>query len=322
MELKYFSNSPHVKSGNNTKKIMLSVAIALMPACIVGCIYFGWKAAFIVALSVISACGTEFCYYLILKNPIKKIIKEFDYSSLVTGLLLGMLMNIAIEWYVPILSSVFAILIVKLFFGGTGKNVVNPAIAGRIFAFLSFGTMMTTWNMPFSYEVVEGGATVVQTMLKDKVFMVSNLDMFLGINMAGCIGETCKLALLVGAIFLIIRGIIDWKYPVIYVAVTGIMSVILNQFDFAFFLPSILSGGLIIGAFFMATDYTTSPNTTVGNIVYFTFLGLVTAILREATQIEVVSFVILLGNLIVPLIDKFIYPRPFGYKKEKKEAAK
>ena len=136
--------------------------------------------------------------------------------------------------------------------------------------------------------------------------------------MMGCIGETCKVALLIGAIYLAIRGIINIGYPIIYIAVTGLFTVALNGFNFEYFLPSILSGGLILGAFYMATDYTTSPNTTAGNVIYFILLGLVTVGLRQATGIEVVSFAILLLNLFVPLIDKFIINKPFGFVKQKK----
>ena len=147
---------------------------------------------------------------------------------------------------------------------------------------------------------------------------LSNIDLLLGAGLTGCIGETCKVALIAGGVYLACMGIINIIYPVIYIAIAGLFTVALNGFDFAFFLPTILSGGLMLGAIFMATDYTTTPNTTIGNIVYFVALGLVTAGLRIATGMEVVSFAILLMNLFVPLIDKFIIPKPFGYKKQKK----
>lgn len=324
---KFYSNSPHIKSGNSTRKIMLNVCLALLPACIMGCVYFGWKALLVLALSVISACASEVCYSLICKKKFKEIIRGFDCTSLVTGMLLGMALSSEVKWYVPIISAVFAIVVVKMLFGGTGKNIVNPAVTGRVFAFLSFGTIVTgKWIMPviggeFAGQPVTG-ATSLTYLLTDGVFSVSNLDLFLGWNVPGCIGETCKIALIVGGIYLMVRGIIDYKYPIIYIAVTGLTAVALNGFNFAYFLPSVLGGGLIMGALFMATDYTTSPNTTLGNIIYFIFLGVLTAVLRHVTEMEVVSFVILLGNLIVPLIDKFVYPRPFGYVRKKKEAKK
>lgn len=317
---KFYSNSPHIKSGNNTRKIMLNVCIALLPACVMGVVYFGLKALLILALSVISAIGAEVVYLLICKKPFKTIVKEFDCSSVVTGLLLGMVLSSNVEWYVPIISAIFAIIVVKMIFGGVGKNIVNPAITGRIFAFMAFGSVLSGWLNPTTGDPITGATTLTGFLETGKFGDVNLLHMFLGYGMAGCIGETCKLALIVGGIYLIIRGIIDFKYPLIYIIVTGLMTVCLNDFNFNVFLPSILSGGLILGAIFMATDYTTSPNTTLGNIIYFIFLGLITAILRDATKIEVVSFAILLGNIIVPLIDKFVYPRAFGAQKKKKEA--
>ena len=317
-QLKFYSNSPHVKGRRTTREIMLNVCIALLPACIMGCVFFGWRALMIIALSAFSACAAEIVYRLVMKQPFPRILKEFDFSSLVTGLLLAMCLGSQVPWYVPVLSAIFAIVVVKMLFGGTGKNLVNPAITGRIFAFLSFGTIMTSgWVIPnFASSSVVSGATSLTALLQDGT-MPDLLSLFLG-NVQGCIGETCKIALLAGGIYLVIRGIIDFKWPLIYIAVTGLMSVALNKFDFHYFLPSVLSGGLILGAIFMATDYTTTPNTTWGNVLSFVVLGVITAVLRQATGIEIVSFAILLMNLFVPLIDKFIINRPFGFKREKK----
>lgn len=334
METKVISNSPHIKSGNSTRKIMLNVCLALMPACIAGCVFFGWKALMIIALSVVSAVASEVIYLLICKKKFKDIIKNFDCTSVVTGLLLAMALSTQVSWYVPIISAAFAIIVVKMLFGGTGKNIVNPAVTGRIFAFLSFGSVMSLWVMPLvggtHGEAVTGATSLTNLFEIGKVAItdgdgniiktLTNLDLLLGTNLPGCIGETCKIALIAGGIYLMARGIIDYKYPIIYIAVTGLMTVALNGFNFAYFLPSVLGGGLILGALFMATDYTTSPNSLWGNVIYFVFLGVITAVLRQFTKIEVVSFAILLGNLIVPLIDKFVYPRPFGYKRKKKEA--
>ena len=256
-----------------------------------------------------------------------EIISQFDCTSCVTGLLIGLSIGVQSPWYIPILAGVFAIVVVKMIFGGTGKNLVNPAVTGRIFAFMSFTSVMASgWILPSIGSIASGtsvnpntGATVLTDIFTGNVLPnLSNLDLLLGTGLAGCIGETCKLALIIGGIYLAILGIINIGYPLIYIAVTGLFTVCLNGFDFAYFMPSILSGGLILGAVFMATDYTTTPNTTVGNIVYFIALGLITAGLRQATGIEVVSFVILLMNLFVPLIDKFVINKPFGYKKAKK----
>ena len=321
-----YSSSPHLKSPKTTKQIMIDVCIALLPACIMGIVYFGYMAAILIACSVISAVVSEFVFLLITGKNFKQIAKEFDFSSCVTGLLIAMVMGVQTPVYVPILASVFAIVVVKMLFGGTGKNLVNPAVAGRVFAFISFtGVMASGWVAPSIGAIFTGSSinpTTGATILTDSFATSSTttmhaLDLLLGTGLAGCIGETCKLALLLGGAYLVIRKVIVPIVPVIYIAVTGLFTVCLNNFDFATFLPSILSGGLFLGAIFMATDYTTSPNTFLGNIVYAIMLGLITAGLRQATGIEVVSFVILLMNIVVPLIDKYVLPRPFGYKKAK-----
>lgn len=317
-----YSSSPHIKSPKTTKWIMINVCIALLPALIMGTVFFGLRALLIVALSLVGAVGSEIIYYLILGKKIKEILKAFDFSSCVTGLLVGMVIGTNYPLYAPILGSAFAVVVVKLIFGGTGKNVVNPAIVGRIFIFISFQSVVGEWLAP-SIGSITGGVlstspTTLVNILEHQVLpSLSNWDLLLGTGLSGCIGETCKVALLVGAIYLAIIKVIDIKLPVIYVGVTGLFTVCLNGFDFAYFLPSILSGGLIIGAFFMATDYVTTPNTKLGNYVYFILLGLLTAGLRQATGMETVSFAILLMNLTVPLIDKFVINRPFGHKSKK-----
>ncbi len=321
-----YSSSPHVKSPRTTKGIMIDVCIALLPACVMGCVYFGLKALLLLALSVIGAVASEFIYNLIIGKKFKQIAKEFDFTSCVTGLLLGMVIGTQAPWYAPLIGSAFAIIVVKMIFGGTGKNLVNPALAGRIFLFMSFTEIVGGWVAP-QIGLIGGGnmldpdtsATVLTQMFASSSLpAVSNLNLFLGTGVAGCIGETCKLALIVGGIYLALRGVINILYPIIYIAVTGLFSVALAGFDFAWFLPSILSGGLMLGAIFMATDYVTTPNTVLGNVIYFIILGLLTAGLRFATKIEVVSFVIFLGNILVPLIDKFVINKPFGYKKPAK----
>lgn len=323
-----FSASPHVKAPRTTRTIMMHVCIALLPACIMGIIYFGLSALLLLVVSVLSAILSEFVYLLITGKNFKQFLKQFDCSSCVTGLLIAMCMGSQTPVYAPILANVFAIIVVKMLFGGTGKNLVNPAITGRIFAFMSFTALMAGgWVLPSIASISGGtslspttGATVL-TGLYDGTGLptLSNVDLLLGTGLAGCLGETCKLALIVGGIYLAVIGIINIGLPIIYIAVTGLFTVALNGFNFAYFLPSILSGGLILGALFMATDYTTTPNTLLGNLIYFTMLGLLTAGLRQATGIETVSFVILLMNLTVPLIDKFIINKPFGFVKEKKD---
>ncbi len=325
-----YTHSPHVKAPRSTRKIMLNVCIALIPSAVMAIVYFGLNAFLLIALSLLSATLSEGVYLLIAKKSVKEIIKGFDCSSLVTGLLVALSLGSQTPLYVPVFASAFAIIVVKMLFGGTGKNLVNPAITGRIFAFMSFTAVIASgWLAPSistimaitpsgSQNSVTTGATVLGNLLNNGASEISNLDLFLGTGVTGCMGETCKLALIVGGIYLAVMGIINIGFPVIMIGVAGLTSVMLNGFDFSLFLPSILSGGLIMGAIFMATDYTTTPNTTLGNIIYFIMLGLLTAVLRYFAKIEVVSFVILLMNLTVPLIDKFIISVPFGKVKTKK----
>ncbi len=313
MDTVIINSTPHIRSPRTTKHIMLDVVIALLPACIMGCIYFGWSALLVLALSSISAVATEVVWKLCQKKNFKQILNEFDYTSCITGLLIGMCMSSSVKWYVPILASVFAISIVKMLFGGTGKNIVNPAIVGRIFAFMSFTTIMNDFATELTNGTVVSGATTLTNLLKGTASDLTLGQMFLGINMAGCIGETCKLALVVGGIYLVVRKVIDIRWPVIYIVTTGLISAALYK-DIAMFMPSILTGGLFLGAIFMATDYVTSPNNKYACYAYYLCLGILTAILRYATQMEVVSFCILIMNLFVPIFNKFFKPRPFGSK--------
>lgn len=317
-----YSSSPHIKAPRTTRKIMLDVCIALLPATVMGIIYFGLYAALIVALAVLFAAIGEYVYLLIAGKSFREITRGFDFSSVVTGLLIGLTIGVNYPLYAPALGSLFAVIVVKMLFGGTGKNVVNPAITGRIFMFISFQWAVGAWIIPnigsVYGETVLTSATAVPTVAAGLIPDIPLLDMFLGTGMLGCIGETCKIALLVGGIYLAIKRVINIIYPLLCIAFTGLTTVVIGGFDFALFLPAILSGGLILGAIFMATDYTTTPDTMIGNVIYFIALGILTAVLRYATKMETVSFAILLMNLTVPLIDKFILQKPFGYKRPQK----
>ena len=301
------SNSPHILSRQSTRKIMLDVVIALMPAWVAGIIVFGVNALIIGVVSILSAVGFEALYNVIAKQ--QQSINDF--SAVVTGLLLALnLPPLALkEIYIPIIGACFAIMIVKMLFGGLGKNFANPAITARIFLLLCFTGAMTTFTLDgvttaTPLPSINAGEAVSSEMLK---------SLFLG-NVAGCIGETSALALLIGGIYLLIKRIIDWKIPVIYIATVAALTGLLNSPSAV--LPSVLGGGLLIGAFFMATDYATSPNTTMGIIVYSVGLGVITVILRlYSSYPEGVSFAILLMNLVVPLLDKYFIPKPFGYQK-------
>lgn len=250
-------------------------------------------------------------------------VKQFDFTSVVTGLILALILPPTANWYEAAIGAAFAIIIVKMVFGGTGRNIANPAAVGRVFMFISFA--LTTYTAAH-FAAIDGdtlstGATYLSGYLladNHDVGAMSLVDLFLGTGLAGCIGETCKLALIVGYVYLVVRRVIKWWQPVLYLAVAGLFTVIFNGFDFAFFLPSILSGGIMFGGIFMMTDYVTSPKGVYGQIVYYAVGGFLTVALRHLTGLEVCSFVIILMNLFVPLIDRYIRRRPFGYRKEKK----
>ena len=320
------SPAPHIKTRRTTRTIMLDVLIALLPASAAGIVFFGWEAAVFIAISLAGAFLTELVWYLIQHKVwtdsgiLKDFFRQFDFTSLVTGLLLALCLPAQIEaWYMPLLGSIFAVGVAKMLFGGTGKNIVNPALAGRIMLFISF-TAMTMYPAanfgPIATDAANfdpsAGSTQLGNFLSGQP-MLSALDLFLGTGVAGCIGETCKLALLVGYLYLCVRGVIKWYLPLLYIVTTGLFAMALEGgFGINLFAEAIFSGGLFLGAIFMATDYVTTPKTTLGNIIYFIALGLFTAGLRKAVGIEVVSFAIFLMNFVVFLLDLVIRPRPFG----------
>lgn len=334
------STPPHVKSRRTTKGIMLDVIIALLPAAIAGIVFFGWQALVIELVSVATAVATEFVYYFIynggFKNKCanagsvcKKWLKQFDYTSVITGLILALVLPSTTKWYEVMIGAIFAIAVVKMLFGGTGKNLVSPSTAGRVMMFLSFSiTTYTAANIGAisADSQIFTGATYLSGYLLggNAGANMSLLDMFIGTGVAGCIGETCKIAILMGYIYLVVRKVIKWWQPVLYVVLSSFLSVCLAAtvegagFNIALFPAYALSGGLIFGAVFMATDYVTSPKGVYGQIVYLVCLAVLTSLLRFFTKIEVISFVILLMNLVVPLIDTYIVRKPFGYKREKK----
>lgn len=320
------SPAPHIKTRRTTRTIMLDVLIALLPASAAGIVFFGWEAAVFIAISLAGAFLTELVWYLIQHKVwtdsgiLKDFFRQFDLTSLVTGLLLALCLPAQIEaWYMPLIGSIFAVGVAKMLFGGTGKNIVNPALAGRIMLFISF-TAMTMYPAanfgPIATDAANfdpsAGSTQLGNFLSGQP-MLSALDLFLGTGVAGCIGETCKLALLVGYLYLCVRGVIKWYLPLLYIVTTGLFAMALEGgFGINLFTEAIFSGGLFLGAIFMATDYVTTPKTTPGNIIYFIALGLFTAGLRKAVGIEVVSFAIFLMNFVVFLLDLVIRPRPFG----------
>ena len=300
------SSNPHVRSKATTTGIMLLVIIALMPATGFGIYNFGLRAVFVIIVTVASAVLTEFLFNLILKK--KQSIT--DLSAVVTGLLLALNMPVNIPLWMPALGSVFAILVVKMLFGGIGQNFMNPALAARCFLIISFPSAMTN----FATDVYTG-ATPLALLKAGEAVNVS--DMIIG-RTAGTIGETSLLAIVIGACFLILMGVIDLKIPGCYILSFAVFIAIFGGkgFDPAFITAHLSGGGLMLGAFFMATDYVTRPITKWGQIIYGIFLGILTGIFRVfGPSAEGVSYAIIIGNLIVPLIEKVTRPTPFGFKR-------
>ena len=302
--LLHISASPHIHGNNSTRRIMLDVILALVPAAIAGTLIFGAGALLVLAVCVGTCVASEFIFNLVLKR--KQTIG--DLSAIVTGLILALNMPANIPLWQAAIGSVFAIIIVKCFFGGLGCNIVNPAITARVFMLIAFGSMAAP-AFPKALDAVSGATPLVQ-LSGDTV--PSLKDLFLG-NIGGSIGETCSLALLIGGAYLLVRKVISWHIPVSFIATVFIFSLCVEGFDFTKALAWVLSGGLLIGAFFMATDYVTSPTTPKGRIVFGIGAGIVTALIRFwGVYLEGVSFAILLMNILNPFIDKLTARKVFG----------
>lgn len=302
------SSSPHIRSSETTQSIMRDVTIALAPAAAFGVYNFGLRALLILVISVVTAMLTEALSQKIRKQP----ITVNDFSAVVTGLLLGMNLPVSVPIWIPIVGSFFAIAIVKQAFGGLGHNFINPALAARALLVASWPVQMTTWTAV--KPDAQTSATVLGILKEglDPSFMPSLKDMLLG-SIGGCIGETSAILLLLGGIYLIYRGVITIKIPGIYIGTVAILTLLITGFDVQTTMIHILSGGLILGAFFMATDYASSPITPKGQIIYAVGMGLLTTIIRfYGGYPEGVSYSILLMNVAAPLIDKYSKPRVFG----------
>lgn len=297
------SVSPHIHSNITTQKIMLDVVIALLPAAVAGCIIFGLGALAVLVVCVGSCVLSEFIFNLI----VKKDQTIGDLSAVVTGLLLGLNLPANIPLWQAGVGSVFAIIIVKCLFGGIGCNLVNPAITARVFMLVAFGSMAKA-----AFPDAVSSATPLPEILAGNTPSLTNL--ILG-NIGGAIGETCKLALLVGGIYLIARRVITWHIPVTYISGVFVLSLLLEKFNFVSALALTLSGGLIIGAFFMATDYVTSPSSPKGKIIFGIGAAVITVLIRfYGNYPEGVSFAILLMNILNPYIERLSGRKLFGGK--------
>ena len=331
------SSSPYIANKRTVRGIMLEVLLALAPAVVASVYFFGFYVLFLEVLSVGAAMGTEALFDLAMKR--EQTVK--DCSAAVTGLLLALNVPATVPFYVPIIGSAFAILFVKMLFGGIGKNFANPAIAGRIFLLLAWAAAMTSFVRPIVWSkgeaflyfrcILKGTvglkevaafttATPLASLRTGGAANAGILKMFLG-GIGGSLGETSALAILIGGVYLIVRRIIDWRVPVTFIGTVALFALIFGASKGAigdYLLPSLFGGGLFLGSFFMATDYSTTPNTKKGLVIFAFGCGIITSLIRFfGSYPEGVSFAILLMNIVTPYIDKAFKPHPFGYVRKK-----
>ena len=304
------SQSPHIRSSNTTQRIMLDVVIALLPALIAGTVLFGLRALFAVAVCAASAVGAEFVFNLILKKP----QTVSDLSALVTGVLLGLNNHVLVPIWQCVLGSVFAVIVVKCLFGGLGYNFANPAITARVVLVISFTSTVGGGVVPGTVDKIFFPSTdliTTATPLVAEYGMPGLWDLFIG-NHAGAIGETCALALIIGYAYLVVRRVIKFETPIIFIGTVFVLSLIASG-SFYLATAQVLSGGLILGAVFMATDYVTTPITRTGKMIFAFGCGLFTFLIRYfGSYPEGVSFAILFMNILSPYIEKWTAKRPIG----------
>lgn len=307
-DLRKVSSSPHIRDKVTSANIMRDVVIALLPASLFGVYHFGMKALLLILITIATCVATEYIYEKLMHKP----ITVGDYSAVVTGLLLSLNLPVGATWWMAVLGGIFAILIVKQLFGGLGQNFMNPALGARCFLLISFAGRMTN----FAYDTFTG-ATPLAVLREGGT--VDTLQMVIG-NTAGTIGETSVIAILIGAAYMLYRGVINIRIPGTYL-VTFLVFILLfggHGLDGSYLLAQLAGGGLMLGAWFMATDYVTSPITPTGQIVYGVVLGVLTGIFRcFGASAEGVSYAIIFSNLLVPLIEKYTVPMAFGLVKEK-----
>ena len=303
------SSSPHVRSHETTHSIMLDVAIAMLPATAFGVYHFGMHALLVLIVTVAACVLSEYVY----EKLMKKQSTVSDCSALVTGMILALNMPPEIPVWIPVIGGIFAIVVVKQLYGGLGQNFMNPALAARCFLLISFAGHMNNFSSAkLGFDSVSGATPLASGGSVDLAAMVVG-------RIPGTIGEVSVIALLIGGIYLIVKKVISWKIPVTYIATLAVFVFIFGGFDANYVLAQVCGGGLIFGAFFMATDYVTSPITPMGQIVFGIMLGLLTGIFRLwGASPEGVSYAIILCNLFVPMIERVTLPKAFG--KEAKKA--
>ena len=306
----HISSTPHIhQKGSSTHNIMRDVVIAMLPAAIAGVIIFGLKALWVILTCVASAVLSEVIFNLIARK--KQTVGDF--SAVVTGLLLALNLSTNVPLWQCALGSVFAIVVVKCFFGGLGKNIVNPAIAARVFLLLTFASTVAGGAAPVAAELTSS-ATPLVTLNQGAAASesIKIVDLFLG-NHAGAIGETCALALLIGFLYLVARKVIKWYVPASFVATVFVCYFLFGGFNATFALQHVLAGGLLLGAIFMATDYVTTPITGKGRVLFCVGAGLLTFAIRQwGSYPEGVSIAILTMNLVTPFISSWTKKKTLG----------
>ncbi len=315
------SGTPHVRSKENIQSIMRDVVIALLPATVMGIVYFGIPALTLIVVSIVSCIFFEWLYQKLMKKP----ITVSDLSAVVTGLLLAMNLPASAPIWLPIVGAAFSIIIAKQLFGGLGQNFINPALAGRAFLLASYPTEMTSWTAPVGFSGADAVsvATPLATLKTGVMPDATLTDVLLGTNIGGCIGETCAVALIIGGIYLLYKHVISWRIPVVYIATVFILMALIGRDGLRAPVYELFAGGLMLGAFFMATDYASSPVTAKGQIIFAIGCGLLTSLIRIfGGYPEGVSYSILIMNLCVPLIERFTEPKIFGALPKTKEAKK
>ena len=310
MNMLKVSAPPHISCKDDVTSIMFDVILALMPAMIAGTYFFGYRAIVVTLISVLSAVAFEYLWNWVFK----KRNTTGDLSAVVSGILLAFNMPVTVPLWLPVVGSFFMIVIVKMCFGGLGNNFMNPALGGRVFLMASWPVFMTRFVAPATRLQLFSTADAVTSatpLNSEFTGVVSNWDLFIG-NVGGCIGETSVLALLVGFAYLMVRKIITWRIPVCYVGTVAVISFVFGQ-NVPF---QLFAWGLMICAIFMATDYTTSPVTPLGQIIYAIGCGVLTCVIRFAGgYAEGVSYSILLMNIASPLIEKLTPPKTYGHGK-------
>ena len=297
------SSAPHVRSRDNTQRLMLNVIISLLPCVIAGIYYFGWRAILVIGVSVASAVAAEFVWQTLAHQK----VRIDDLSAVVTGLLLGLIVPPSAPWWMMVIGSVFAIIVVKQLFGGIGDNFLNPALTARAVLLASWPALMTSGYNVGKFDAVSGATPLLSG--------ASICDLLVG-KVPGAIGETCKIAILLGFAYLLITRTIRWEIPVITLATACLLGWALGYDP----LTTVLSGGLLFGAVYMATDYVTTPMTRFARVLYSVGIGVIVVLIRKfGSYPEGVTYAILLMNIAAPLFDRIPAQRIYGYAQAKKE---